>query len=137
MEGATIEEVGDRFDGDMLGADPIGSALTAARAAVASMAAELPKGGTVFLSFGETPKEEYAMQLTADHLVHGWDLAAAVGGDTRMDPELVQAIGDWFADREELYRAAGAIAPRGELTGEPQHDLLARFGRDATWAPTR
>lgn len=136
MGGATIEEIGDRFDGDVLGADPIGSALTAARAAVASVAAELPKGGTVFLSFGETPKEEYAMQLAADHLIHGWDLAAATGGDTRMDPQLVQAIGEWFADREELYRAGGVIGPRRDLTGDLQDDLLARFGRDAAWAPT-
>ena len=86
MEGATIEEVGDRFDGDVLGEDPIGSALTAARAAITSVAAQLPQGGTVQLSFGETPKEEYAMQLAADNLIHGWDMAAATGGDTRMEP---------------------------------------------------
>ena len=81
------------------------------------------------LSFGDTPKEEYAMQLAADHLIHGWDLAVATRGETRMDPELVQGIADWFMEREELYRGGGAIAPRGELTGDAQHDLLARFGR--------
>jgi uncharacterized protein (TIGR03086 family) len=135
MEGATIEEVGDRFEGDVLGDDPIGSALAAARAAIASVAAQLPQGGTVQLSFGETPKEEYAMQLAADNLVHGWDLAVATGGDTRMDPNLVHAIADWFDDREEMYRGGGAISARGPLTGDAQHDLLARFGRDAAWGP--
>ena len=135
MEGATIEEVGDRFDGDVLGDDPIGLALGAARAAIASVAVELPRGGTVHLSFGETPKAEYAMQLAADHLVHGWDLAVATGGDTRMDPGLVHAITDWFGDREEMYRGGGAISSRRPLTGDPQHDLLARFGRDAAWGP--
>jgi uncharacterized protein (TIGR03086 family) len=134
MEGASIEEIGDRFDGDVLGTDPIGSALTAAQAAIAAVAAQLPQGGTVQLSFGETPKAEYAMQLAADHLIHGWDLAAATGEDTRMDPDLVQAIGAWFEDREDLYRSGGAISPRRALTGDPQHDLLARFGRDAAWA---
>jgi len=135
MEGATIEEVGDRFEGDVLGDDPIGSALAAARAAIASVAAQLPQGGTVQLSFGETPKEEYAMQLAADNLVHGWDLAVATGGDIRMDPNLVHAIADWFDDREEMYRGGGAISARGPLTGDAQHDLLARFGRDAAWGP--
>jgi uncharacterized protein (TIGR03086 family) len=133
LEGSTIEEVGDRFEGDMLGEDPIGSAQAAARAAMASMAAKLPQGGIVHLSFGETPKEEYAMQLAADHLVHGWDLAAATGGDTRMDPDLVQGIVGWFDNREEMYRGGGAIAERGPLTGDAQHDLLARFGRDPDW----
>jgi uncharacterized protein (TIGR03086 family) len=137
MEGATIEEVGDRFEGDVLGPDPIGSALAAARAAITSVAAQLPRGGTVQLSSGETPKEEYAMQLAADNLVHGWDLAAASGGDTRMDPQLVRAIADWFDDREEMYRGGGAISERRPLTGDAQHDLLARFGRDASWGRSR
>ena len=135
MEGATIEEVGDQFEGDVLGGDPIGSALAAARAAVQSVATQLPLGGTVQLSFGETPREEYAMQLAADHVVHGWDLAAATGGDTRIDPHLVHALTEWFDDREPGYREAGAISARGPLTGQPQHDLLSRFGRDAHWGP--
>lgn len=133
MEGATIEEVGDRFEGDVLGDDPIGSALAAARAAIASVATQLPHGGTVVLSFGETPKAEYAMQLAADNLVHGWDTAVATGGDTRMDPGLVHAIADWFEDREEMYRDGGVISARCPLTGDAQHDLLARFGRDQMW----
>jgi uncharacterized protein (TIGR03086 family) len=135
MDGATIEEVGDRFEGDVLGEDPIGSALEAARGAIAAVAAQLPQGGTVHLSFGDTPKEEYAMQLAADNLVHGWDLAVATGGDTRMDPHLVHAIADWFDDREELYRSGGAISARRTLSGDAQPDLLARFGRDAAWGP--
>jgi uncharacterized protein (TIGR03086 family) len=80
IKGGTMDDVGDRFDGDVLGEDAIGSALAAARAAVTAMAAQLPRGGTVQLSFGETPKEEYAMQLTADNLIHGWDMAAATAG---------------------------------------------------------
>jgi uncharacterized protein (TIGR03086 family) len=135
MEGATIEEVGDRYDGDVLGPDPIGSALKAARAAIESVAAQLPRGGTVQLSFGETPKEEYAMQLAADNLVHGWDLAVATGGDARMDPHLVHGVAGWFAEREEMYRGAGAISSRHRLTGDAQADLLARFGRDPAWGP--
>ena len=135
MEGATIEEVGDQFEGDVLHEDAIGSALSAARAAIASVAGSLPQGGTVHLSYGEAPKEEYATQLAADNLVHGWDLAVATGGDTRMDPNLVHAIADWFDEREEMYRGGGAIAARRTLTGDAQHDLLARFGRDGDWGP--
>ena len=133
MRGATIEEVGDQFEGDVLGEDPVGSSQAAAGDALATVAVELPKGGTVQLSFGETPRDEYVMQLAADHLVHGWDLAVATGGDTSMDPHLVQALTVWFDDHEEGYRSAGAISPRRQLAGDAQHDLLARFGRDAAW----
>ena len=99
------------------------------------MAAQLPAGGTVLLSFGETAKDEYVMQLAADHLVHGWDLAVATNGDTRMDPHLVHAVSVWFSEREGGYRDAGAISARRQLAGDAQHDLLARFGRDAGWGP--
>ena len=135
MEGATMEEVGDRFEGDVLGDDPIGSALAAARAASETVAEQLRRGGTVQLSFGETPKGEYAMQLAADNLIHSWDMAAATGGDTRLEPPLVHAVADWFDEREELYRGGGAIGARRSLTGDAQHDLLARFGRDGAWGP--
>ena len=135
MKGVSIEEVGNRYDGDVLGDDPIGSALAAARAAISTVATELPRGGIVQLSSGDTPKSEYAMQLATDHLIHGWDLAVATGGDTRMDPHLVRAITDWFDQHEEQYRAGGAISTRRPLTGDLRHDLLARFGRDPAWGP--
>jgi uncharacterized protein (TIGR03086 family) len=135
LEGSTIEEVGDRFEGDVLGEDPIGSALAAAEAAIATVAAQVPRGGTVQLSFGETPKEEYARQLAADHLIHGWDLAAATDGETGLDADLVPAIAAWFDGNEETYRGMGAVAARRPSSDDAQQDLLARFGRDATWGP--
>ncbi len=133
MEGSTIEEVGDRFDGDVVGDDPITSSLTAAMEATRVVAERLPSGGTVHLSYGEEQMDEYVFQLAADHLVHGWDLAVATGGDTRLDPTLVAEVAGWFAEREELYRQAGAIGRRAESTGDAQGDLLAAFGRDPRW----
>jgi uncharacterized protein (TIGR03086 family) len=135
LEGSTIEEVGSRFDGDVLGDDPITSALDAAKAATAAVATRLPQGGVVHLSFGETDVSEYVWQLAADHLVHSWDLSSALGTDRHLDPALVAAVAGWFAEREELYRAAGAIGPRAVARGGPQAELLASFGRDSEWGP--
>jgi len=135
MRGSTIDEVGDRFDGDLLGDDPIRASLAAARDAIRTVADVLPSGGTVHLSYGEEKMEEYVHQLAADHLVHGWDLAVATGGDARLDPSLVHEVATWFADREEMYRAGGVIGPRAAPTGEPQGDFLAAFGRDPHWGP--
>jgi len=134
MRGSTIEEVGDRFDGDLLGDQPAETALNAAEEATAAVAETLPTQGTVQLSFGETPMDEYVNQLAADHLIHGWDLAAATGGDTQLDPELVAEVAAWFVEREEMYRSGGAIAERTDSSGDPQSDLLAAFGRSADWS---
>jgi uncharacterized protein (TIGR03086 family) len=135
MHGQTIAEVGDRFDGDLLGDDVRGAGAAAAAEALAAVAETLPSQGTVHLSFGDESMDEYVRQLTADHLVHGWDLAVATGSDRQLDPELVAAVSTWFDHAEESYRSGAMVGARLALTGDPQADLLARFGRDASWGP--
>lgn len=136
LQGATIAEVGDRFDGDVLGERPTEACHAAAAAAVSSVDEVAPRGRKVHLSYGDEDAEEYVRQLAADHLVHGWDLAVATGSDARLDPELVDAVAGWFAEREELYRAGGVVAGHVDRHGDPQTELLAAFGRDALWAAT-
>jgi uncharacterized protein (TIGR03086 family) len=133
-DGATIAEVGDRFDGDLLGDDPRAVGRAAAADAIAAVDRRLPEGGLVHLSFGDVPMEEYVHQLSADHLVHSWDLATATRQDATLDPETVDAVSAWFAEREELYRAAGAVGPAVPGAGDPQSQLLGAFGRNASRA---
>jgi len=133
LRGATVQEVGSQFDGDVLGEDPLARARTGADEAVAIVDAVVPDGGRVQLSYGEEDMGEYVRQLCADHLIHGWDLAAATGGDTSMAPELVAEVAAWFADREAMYRSGGAVGPRPTSAGDPQSELLASFGRSSKW----
>ncbi|HVD52843.1 MAG TPA: TIGR03086 family metal-binding protein [Propionibacteriaceae bacterium] len=137
VDGKTIEEVGDAFDGDLLGEDPKVMARAAADEALTAVAERLPAGGKVHLSYGEEDIEEYIRQLVADHLIHGWDLAVATGQHRTLDPELVAEVAAWFRDREDGYRAGGSIAerPASAKGGDPQSDLLIAFGRDPDWAP--
>jgi uncharacterized protein (TIGR03086 family) len=136
VDGRTIADVGDAFDGDLLGEDPKPLAMAAADEAITAVAERLPAGGKVHLSYGEEDIEEYISQLVADHLIHGWDLAAATGQQRVLDPELVAAVAAWFRNREEIYRSSGAIAARPESTssGNPQADLLIAFGRNPDWS---
>ena len=133
MRGSTVDEVGDRLDGDLLGHDPRTSALDAASQATAVVAETLPTNGKVHLSYGDEDMTEYVAQLAADHLIHGWDLAAATGGDTDLDPELVAEVAAWFAEREDIYRSAGAVGARAAAADDAQSQLLAAFGRDPGW----
>lgn len=134
VDGATIAEVGDRFDGDVLGDEPVVTGRAAATGALGAVARALPGRGTVHLSFGDTPIEEYVHQLAADHLIHAWDLAVATSQDRRLPPEAVDAVAAWFADREDLYRQAGAIGAAGPPGDDAASRLLASFGRDPSWS---
>ena len=116
LAGATIAEVGDRVRRRPAGSRPRGGGRQAADEAVTTVAEVVPAGGKVHLSYGDEDMVEYVRQLAADHLIHAWDVAAATGGDTTLDPELVAEVGAWLADREELYRGAGLIGPRREGT---------------------
>ncbi|WP_052666727.1 TIGR03086 family metal-binding protein [Nitriliruptor alkaliphilus] len=130
LAGRTIADVGDAFDGDRIGAVPPQAVHDAAAGAIAAAAETGALERVVHLSFGDVPATEYVWQVTADHLIHGWDLARAVGADERLDPELVDACADWFADNEDAYRAAGAIGPRAAHQPRgPQEQLLVAFGR--------
>ena len=131
--GSTIAEVGDRFDGDLLGDDPKAAWESSAKEAVAAVSGEGAMERTVHLSFGDAPASEYVLQMFADLLVHGWDLARAIDADERLDPELVDACASWFQAREELYRSDGAVGPRPEVAdrADAQTRLLAAFGRTA------
>jgi uncharacterized protein (TIGR03086 family) len=129
--GATIAEVGHQFDGDLLGDDPVAAWDAAAPSALAAVDDPGAMDSTVHLSFGDFPGSEYAMQLFADLLVHGWDLATATGQDQRMDADLVTACATWFAPIAESYRGAGATGAKPELApdADAQARLLADFGR--------
>jgi uncharacterized protein (TIGR03086 family) len=130
FEGRTVAEVGRRFDGDLLGDDPVAAWDEAAREALAVVEAGGAMERTVHVSFGDIPGSEYTTQLFTDLLIHGWDLARGAGQDERLDPELVAASARWFRNAESGYRAAGAIGPRVEVAdGDAQARLLGAFGR--------
>lgn len=133
LAGSTIAEVGDSFEGNVLGADPKAAWAAASAAAVRAVEDDGALDRIVHLSFGDFPGREYALQLFADHLIHAWDLARALGTDERLDPGLVASCASWFDAMEEPYRSAGAIAARQPVPGraDPQAVLLARFGRKA------
>lgn len=129
--GSTIEEVGSRFDGDLLGDDPVTTFDEASAAALAAVLADGTVEGTVHLSFGEYPGREYATQLAADHLVHAVDLARALGTDETLDPEAVAVLREWFDSMEQVYRDMGVIGPRVDVPAGagPQAELLGMMGR--------
>jgi uncharacterized protein (TIGR03086 family) len=75
--------------------------------------------------------------LTQDVLVHTWDLARAVGADDRLDPDLCEQCLTRLPEDPEALVRSGMFGPPVAVGRDlgPQHELLARLGRDPEWRP--
>ena len=135
--GKTMAEVGNRFDGDVLGDDPIGAFNRSVEAATVAVSVPGAMEAVCHLSFGDTPGSEYAMQLFADMLIHGWDVAKASGQDAALDAALVGVGLPLAEEMMPLDEGSGAYAARVPVPDDApaQTRLLALVGRRADWAP--
>jgi uncharacterized protein (TIGR03086 family) len=89
--GATISEVGDHLDGDLLGADPLAAYDTSANATAAVFAIPGALKAPCAVSYGPVLGAVYAGHRFIDVLIHGWDMAVATRQDTKLRPVLVDA----------------------------------------------
>jgi len=129
--GRTIEQVGDRLDGDVLGAAPLEAWDASADAAATAFEAPGALTAPCAVSYGPVPGEVYAGHRFLDVLLHGWDLARATGQSTRLDPALVDAALEVLTPQWEPMRASGAFRTDVPVPedGDPQARLLAMVGR--------
>ena len=131
--GKTIEEVGDRLDGDVLGDDPVSvyddSAVRAAAAFRAPGAMDAPCA----VSYGPVPGSVYCGHRFIDVLVHGWDVAKSTGQDTTLPPDLVDACWAVVEPQLDMLVGSGAFGTTVEVPddADAQTKLLAVLGRQA------
>ena len=130
LAGKTIAEVGDQFEGDLLGADPVGAWEDAIAAALRSWAMAR-EDQEVNLSSGPSPAREYAEEMLLDLVVHGWDVARGAGLDERLDPSLVSHVLAYAEPHAEEYAGSGLFGTPVETDRtDDQSRLLAMLGRD-------
>jgi uncharacterized protein (TIGR03086 family) len=123
--GGTIEGVGSRLDGDLLGSDPATAYAESATAAAAAFRRPGALDAPCAVSYGPVPGSIYAGHRFLDVLVHGWDLAIATGQDYALDPELIQACRQVIEPQLEAFRGAGFLAP--EVAVPPDASAQTRF----------
>jgi len=117
--------------------EPLRAAWSAANVTALAAATRTPPGATVEISRGRVTADEFLEEMFADQLIHGWDLARAIGAPDRLPPDLVIACAGWFPLVEDAWRQGGSVGPRVEAPAgaDPQERLLAAFGRSSRWVP--
>jgi uncharacterized protein (TIGR03086 family) len=135
LDGLTIEQVGDRFDGDVLGNDPKAAWRAASAEAVAACLEPGAMDRIVHLSFGDTRAEDYILERVGDAAMHTWDLSRALGVDDSLDARVVEAGRRLLAKVGDLWREHGALGPvvATEPGADAQTLFIADSGRSPDW----
>ncbi|MCU1449827.1 MAG: hypothetical protein JWP02_1997 [Acidimicrobiales bacterium] len=133
VTGKTIDEVGDRYDGDVLGEDPAAAYRQSAKEAAEAFNAPGAMQAPCAVSYGPVPGEIYAGHRFIDVLIHGWDLAKATGQDTTLPADLVEACFEVVEPQKELLSASGMFGSDVQVPegADRQTLLLAELGRTA------
>lgn len=131
--GASVGDVGDRLDGDQLGADPVAAWDDAVAASCAAFGAAGALDGEILLSSGPRPAVEYCWEMTVDALIHSWDLARGIGGNETLDDELVELTFARIEPIADSLHETGMFAPPVPVprSAPLATRLLGLFGRRA------
>ncbi len=131
-EWETIEEVGDKFEGDLVGNDPKGVYLKTAAEVKAVLTEPDAMSRTCQISSGPVSGAEYASQLFLDTLIHGWDIAVGSKQNATLDAYLVENCTP-LAERiagNDGYRSVFKAPTSGHGSDNAQTNLLALLGRE-------
>ena len=131
LAGKTIEQVGDKYDGDQLGEAPAArysQLVELAERAVKQVDLER----TVQLSYGEFPAREYLKHITSFRTLRAYDIAKFIGIDPTLSPELVQGFWDELLPSIDEWRKMGVFGPEVAVpaSADLQSRLLGLTGRN-------
>ena len=126
LAGFTMDQAGrDRFDGDLLGDDPVASFDAVVERACAAADAVTDLDAVAHLSFGDDTVRGYFWQINQFRALRAHDIAEAIGVAADLPDELVQGIWDEIAPHAEEWRAIGVFPAAVPVAGNAP--LLSRL----------
>ncbi|TNC25387.1 TIGR03086 family metal-binding protein [Amycolatopsis alkalitolerans] len=132
LAGQTLAEVGDRYDGDVLGSAPVAVWETASAAARRAWTEPGATDRQVHLSYGDDDATDYGWQMTLDLAVHAWDLARGIGAAQPIAPEVAETLLTVLGPQIEAWQGIGIFAPPVAVPGSASAAgrLLGLTGRN-------
>jgi uncharacterized protein (TIGR03086 family) len=114
-------------DVDLIGKDWLAAYTSSADSLLAAWR-NRGTGGTVTSRLGELPATWVLGQHLSDLVVHGWDVARAIGDTEELDPELAQAALGWGQENLKPEYRGQAFGPEVSVPANaPVYDRLAGF----------
>ena len=108
LAGRTMDEVGrDRYDGDLLGADPADSIRVISAAAGRAAREVTDPAMPVHCSYGDCPAADYFWQLNIARTLSAHDVAQLIWFDYELPEALCEAMFEGTAPSAEVWRSFG------------------------------
>jgi len=135
LAGRTIDEVGDRFNGDLLGADPITSYDRLNDAATAAVRQDLDPAAIVHLSYGDYPLAEYLQHASIYRAFQAWSIANFLGLEYALPASLVDLLWEQILPQVDNWRQWGVFPPEAEVPADADRETRL-LGTTGFWKPT-
>lgn len=130
VDGKTIAEVGNKYEGDLIGQDLVASWQAAAEHGREAIK-RLKPGSMIHLSYGDVPAEEYLIDISNDLAIHAWDIDQGLNCSLRIDEDIVRLLHDKAAAGQDSSDSRSVLSKTGTLDqgANLQQKLLALTGR--------
>jgi uncharacterized protein (TIGR03086 family) len=130
LAGRTIDEVGDKHGGDLLGGDPLESYDRLNDAATVAVNRALDPDDVVHLSYGDFPVTTYLEHISTYRAFQAWSIAKHIGLDYSLPPELVDALYEIVVPQIDDWRAMGVFGPAVDVPQDADREtrLLGMTG---------
>jgi uncharacterized protein (TIGR03086 family) len=131
LAGRTSEEVGDKYQGDLLGDDPKQAFAELVDRAIKSVNNDYDPDRTTHLSYGDFPAKTYLMHITVFRAIGIVEISKLIDAKNEMSDELAQQLFDLIAPEADGLRAIGVFPPEVQVPRDasPQDRLLGIMGR--------
>lgn len=130
LEGKTVKEVGDKYEGDVLG-DRVQTAWQNATGAAKAAVEKTKLDSPVHLSSSDKSADDYIAEMAMEVLVHGWDICQALDYTLLFEQDVAEAVYEATLPHKEEYVEAGSVKDSVEVPDDSPVEvkLLGIMGR--------
>lgn len=135
IDSKTIDEIGNKYDGDLLGKDPLlawSRYVKKARTAVDKADLSTP----VHLSYKDTTAGDYIGEVASDLLIHSWDVAKSINTNDKLPNDMIEQFYNGIKPHIPELQKMGIYhkSIKVDNNASTQTKLLALLGRDRNWS---
>ena len=109
--GKTIDEIGDKYDGYLLGDDPKTGFAAHSQSAEAAVRKVTDLNNIVHLTYGDFSASDYLKHITCYRGFRTYTLAKFIGVDVTMPSQLVDGLWEEVVPEVDNWRAMGVFGP--------------------------